>query len=141
VGSTYWDGVAFRIVKEPAAAARSARFGELCDTVRSRLVVAHLRKARHSPINTMTNTHPFTRTCCNREWVFAHNGLAPGVVELELAHQNLLPAYDHDHIGAERPALLEDDALHPDRLGPLAHARYASERRRLPKSRAPAQEM
>jgi predicted glutamine amidotransferase len=87
-GLACWDGVAFRIVKEPEAAARSALFSELCDTVRSRLVIAHVRKARHPPINTMTNTHPFTRTCCDREWVFAHNGLVPGVVALERERQN-----------------------------------------------------
>jgi glutamine amidotransferase len=87
-GLADWASGALRVFKAPEPAARSARFGELCDTARSRLVVAHVRKARHPPINTMTNTHPFTRTCCGREWVFAHNGLVPGVVELELTHQN-----------------------------------------------------
>jgi glutamine amidotransferase len=87
-GVAHWDDGAFRVFKAPEPAAGSALFGELCATVRSRLVVAHVRKARHPPINTMTNTHPFTRTCCDRQWVFAHNGLVPGVVELELAHRN-----------------------------------------------------
>jgi glutamine amidotransferase len=85
-GLGFWDNAAFRIFKEPEPAAHSARFGELCDTVSSHLVVAHVRKARHPPINTMTNTHPFVHACCGRQWVFAHNGLVPGVVELEMAH-------------------------------------------------------
>jgi len=87
-GLAYWDGSAFRIFKEPEPAARSERFAELCGTVRSRLVIAHVRKARCPPINTMTNTHPFAHTCCGRQGVFAHNGLVPGVVELEMGRQN-----------------------------------------------------
>lgn len=87
-GLACWDDDALHIFKEPEPAARSALFDRLCPTVRSRLVVAHVRKARYPPINTMANTHPFTRTCCGRDWVFAHNGLVPGLVDLELASAN-----------------------------------------------------
>ena len=87
-GLAYRDQRGFHVFKEPIPAARSALFAQLCATVRSDLVVAHVRKARYPPINTMTNTHPFKRTCCGKEWVFAHNGLVPDVVALELETDN-----------------------------------------------------
>ncbi len=63
-------------------------FAELCEAVRSNLIVAHVRKANHPPTNTMTNTHPFKHTCCRKEWVFAHNGLVPDIGDLELGREN-----------------------------------------------------
>jgi predicted glutamine amidotransferase len=87
-GLASWDDDGFRIFKEPRPAAHSARFAELCGTVCSRLVVAHVRKARYPPINTLANTHPFVHTCCGKQWVFAHNGLVPGVVGLERGRPN-----------------------------------------------------
>jgi glutamine amidotransferase len=29
----------------------------------------------------MLNTHPFSHACCGREWVFAHNGLVPEMID------------------------------------------------------------
>ena len=58
-GLAYRDQRGVHVFKEPIPAARSALFAQLCATVRSDLVVAHVRKARYPPINTMTNTHPF----------------------------------------------------------------------------------
>jgi glutamine amidotransferase len=74
------DGV-FRLEKAPEAAATSTRFAQLAATVDSALIVAHVRKARHPPVPGMLNTHPFTHACCGREWVFAHNGMVPEVME------------------------------------------------------------
>lgn len=79
------DGV-FRLAKEPQPACRSPLFEELSETTRSNLIVAHVRKARFPPINTLDNTHPFQRECCGRVWVFAHNGLVPDIVEMEQAN-------------------------------------------------------
>jgi glutamine amidotransferase len=87
-GLAYWDDGVPRLIKEPQSAAHSRLFAELCERVRSSLIIAHVRKARHPPIATMTNTHPFQRICCDREWVFAHNGLVPDIVELERASGN-----------------------------------------------------
>jgi glutamine amidotransferase len=87
-GLAYRQGEAFRIHKEPEPAAESARFRGLCQEVRSSLIVAHVRKAKYPPVRGLLNTHPFTSTCCGREWVFAHNGLVPEVVELERASGN-----------------------------------------------------
>ena len=67
----------FQLAKEPRPAFRSILFEDLGATLRSSLVIAHVRKAWHPPINTMGNTHPFRSTCCSKEWVFAHNGLVP----------------------------------------------------------------
>ncbi|MDP2828066.1 MAG: class II glutamine amidotransferase [Sulfuricellaceae bacterium] len=82
-GVAWWDGDVFHLVKEPLPACHSETFGALTKTTHSRLIVAHVRKARHPPINTLNNTHPFPGACCGKEWVFAHNGLVPEVVEME----------------------------------------------------------
>ncbi len=73
----------FRLDKEPVPGCASTRFSGLIDTLRADLLIAHVRKARFPPINTLVNTHPFTRECCGRHWAFAHNGLVPEVVAME----------------------------------------------------------
>lgn len=73
------DGV-LRLHKAPTAGGRDPVFGALCATVRSALILGHVRHARHPRINSLDNTHPFIRTCCGREWVFAHNGLVPEIM-------------------------------------------------------------
>jgi len=74
---------AFRLTKEPIAAARSARFRELCVQTRSSLILGHVRKANPPTALALANTHPFRRVCCGREWVFAHNGIIPGTTALD----------------------------------------------------------
>jgi len=69
------EGGAFRLTKEPLPAAHSARFRELCQQTRSSLILGHVRKANPPTARVLANTHPFRRTCCGREWVFAHNGI------------------------------------------------------------------
>lgn len=71
--------------KEPLPGFSSARFDRLVQTVEPSLIVAHLRKARWPPVNTLGNTHPFIHACCDRQWVFAHNGMVPEVVATESA--------------------------------------------------------
>jgi glutamine amidotransferase len=85
-GIAHFDGERFAICKEPSAAADSPRFLECALALRSRLVLAHVRKATHPRLNTLENTHPFSRRCCAREWVFAHNGTVAAMLsEPELA--------------------------------------------------------
>lgn len=72
----------FTLHKEPLPAAHSQRLMELADSVQTELLIAHVRKARLPRVNTLANTHPFLHTCCDREWVFAHNGLVPEAIEL-----------------------------------------------------------
>lgn len=86
-GLAWWEDGAFRLSKEPLPASRSPLFAGLSDIVRSSLVIAHVRKARLPPINTLDNTHPFQRACCGKAWVFAHNGLVPDVVGMERANR------------------------------------------------------
>ena len=85
-GLAWWENGVFRLAKEPLPAHESAPFASLCETTISNLIVAHVRKARFPPVNTMDNTHPFQRVCCGKEWVFAHNGLVPDIVEMERAN-------------------------------------------------------
>jgi len=72
--ATLEDG-AFRLTKEPVAAAHSTRFRELCGRTRSSLILGHVRKANPPTAQVLANTHPFHRICCGREWMFAHNGI------------------------------------------------------------------
>lgn len=41
--------------------------------IKSRNVIAHIRKATQGPVN-LQNCHPFVRELWGRYWVFAHNG-------------------------------------------------------------------
>jgi len=77
-----------RLEKEPQPGYSSVRFDHLVQTVESSLIVAHLRKARWPPVNTLDNTHPFIHACCGQQWVFAHNGMVPDIVATELAQCN-----------------------------------------------------
>jgi glutamine amidotransferase len=79
-GLAYVEGDAFAIRKALEAAARSASFAKLAAHIRSRLIIAHVRRANPPTAHTLENTHPFMRTCCGRRWVFAHNGQAPEIV-------------------------------------------------------------
>lgn len=85
-GLAWWENGAFQLAKEPLPAYRSALLADLCETTRSNLIVAHVRKAKFPPVNTLSNTHPFQRLCCGKGWVFAHNGLVPDIVEMEQAN-------------------------------------------------------
>lgn len=87
-GLAAWESGTFRLAKEPIPAHQSALFAQLsCDT-RSDLVIAHVRKASFPTVINMSNTHPFQRVCCGKEWVFAHNGTVPDIVEMELSNDH-----------------------------------------------------
>lgn len=87
-GLAWWEKGVFRLSKEPTPAHLSTRFARLCETARSKLVLAHVRKARLPPVRALSSTHPFQQTCCGMEWVFAHNGLVPEIVDIERASDN-----------------------------------------------------
>lgn len=79
-GVASWQGENVDIVKSPEPGFSSERFVQLAQDLRGRLVIAHVRKARHPPVPGMLNTHPFAHDCCDRQWVFAHNGMVPDIV-------------------------------------------------------------
>lgn len=87
-GLAWRENGTFRLSKEPTPAHQSELFAQLCGTTRSRLLIAHIRKASFPPVIGMSNTHPFQRVCCGKEWVFAHNGMVPDIVEIELSSDN-----------------------------------------------------
>lgn len=80
-GLAYLQDGRFQLHKEPTAGATSTLFACLCATVHSPLIVGHVRRARYPRVNSLDNTHPFLRTCCGRQWVFAHNGLVPDILQ------------------------------------------------------------
>ncbi len=85
-GLAWVEGASFRIEKEPRPAASSARFRELCARTRAPLIVGHVRKANPPTARVAANTHPFLRICCEREWVFAHNGILPDAAMPAASH-------------------------------------------------------
>lgn len=87
-GMAWQENATFRLSKEPIPAHQSALFTQLCGTTNSSLMIAHVRKASFPTIRNMGNTHPFQRVCCGKEWVFAHNGMVPDIVEIESSTDN-----------------------------------------------------
>jgi len=85
-GIAWREHGAFRLDKAPEPAAGSERYASLIGSVHTDLLIAHVRKANFPPINTLNNTHPFLHDCCQRHWAFAHNGMVPTIVGLELAN-------------------------------------------------------
>ncbi|MDO8775098.1 MAG: class II glutamine amidotransferase [Burkholderiaceae bacterium] len=85
-GVAWREEKGFLLEREPLPGCNSARFDCVIDTLRSDLIVAHIRKARWPPVNTLNNTHPFVHECCGRPWAFAHNGMVPDIVALEAAN-------------------------------------------------------
>lgn len=87
-GLASWESGAFRLSKEPIPAHQSALFAQLSCNTRSDLIIAHVRKASFPLVIDLSNTHPFQRVCCGKEWVFAHNGMVPDIVEIELSNDH-----------------------------------------------------
>lgn len=79
-GVAHWSGAQAALEKSPEPAHRSARLQQLAQEIASPLVLAHVRKATHPAAPGPLNTHPFAHDCCDREWVFAHNGMVPAIV-------------------------------------------------------------
>lgn len=87
-GIASWESGAFHLCKEPTPAHQSELFAQLGESTQSSLFIAHVRKASFPPVIDMSNTHPFQRLCCGKEWVFAHNGMVPDIVGIELSNDN-----------------------------------------------------
>jgi glutamine amidotransferase len=71
------DGVP-EVEKQPIAAFEDRQFATKARSVRSRTFVAHVRHASTGGL-TMANTHPF----CQRDRLFAHNGVIEDLPKLE----------------------------------------------------------
>lgn len=80
-GLAYWEDANWQLHKAPEAAAKSKRFASLARNICTTLVIAHVRKANPPSACSEANTHPFVRECCGRQWVFAHNGKVPEVIQ------------------------------------------------------------
>ncbi len=89
-GMAWRQGNELQLEKEPLPGHSSARFSELINTLQSGLILAHIRRATFPPVNTPGNTHPFIHTCCDRPWVFAHNGNVPEMMAAESAECNAI---------------------------------------------------
>lgn len=80
-GIAFYEGHAARVYKEPQPAWKSDYLAFLqAYGLQSRTAVAHIRRA--NPPETgrgYANTHPFERELSGRSWVFAHNGVLPGI--------------------------------------------------------------
>ena len=93
--ASWHEGVA-RLSKSSEPGFRSEQFARVAGELSTRLAIAHVRKARHPPVPGMLNTHPFIHACCNREWVFAHNGMVPEVIAWQTTGPLCLPDGETD---------------------------------------------
>jgi len=122
----FYEGRAAQVFKEPVPAAESRCLAFIADyDFKSRMVIAHIRRANPEKVGrTSANTHPFEREWNGRSWVFAHNGVLPGIREnAEFAVRRFRPLGETDSEHAF--CLLMDGiaASHGDaRNGPSAHA-------------------
>jgi predicted glutamine amidotransferase len=73
-GVAFFEGAGCRIFVDARSAVDSP-VAELVANypIRSRNVIAHIRKATHGAV-ALVNTHPFMRELWGRYWIFAHNG-------------------------------------------------------------------
>jgi len=80
-GLAFFDGRTARIYKEPIPASESQCLEFLQGYgLQSHTVIAHIRKANPPGVGrAYANTHPFEREAGGRSWVFAHNGVLPGI--------------------------------------------------------------
>ncbi len=108
-GLAFFEARAARLFKEPVPASNSRCLDFLQGYgLKSQTVIAHIRKANPSVIGrAYANTHPFEREVGGRAWVFAHNGIVPGVEQLELGRYT--PMGDSD---SERAFCLLMEAIH-----------------------------
>lgn len=85
-GLAFFEGRAARLFKEPIPACRSRCLEFLQGYgLTSRMVLAHIRKANPTTVERVyANTHPFERELGGRAWIFAHNGVLPGVENIPL---------------------------------------------------------
>jgi glutamine amidotransferase len=90
-GIAYWQDGDPKIEKSPEPGCNSAHFRRVSESLVSNLVIAHVRKARHPPILSLENTHPFVHLCCGRAWVFAHNGLVAELFDQAAANPSCSP--------------------------------------------------
>lgn len=95
-GVASWHDGTVSLTKSSEPGFSSARFARVASELRTRLAIAHVRKARHPPVPGMLNTHPFIHACCNRDWVFAHNGMVPDVIEWQTTGPLCLPDGETD---------------------------------------------
>ncbi|MHB1678056.1 MAG: class II glutamine amidotransferase [Sulfuriferula sp.] len=93
-GLAYKADTRFLLVKEPLPAVCSELYARVSVSLRSDLILAHVRKAKYPLINTLANTHPFQHACCDKQWVFAHNGMIPEIVALEMANEKAVCSPD-----------------------------------------------
>ncbi len=73
-GLGYYQGDACHLLTDARAAAHSPLASEVkAQAIRSRTLIAHVRKATQGPVH-LDNCHPFRRQLWGRTWLFAHNG-------------------------------------------------------------------
>jgi len=126
-GLAYWQDVEARVEKSPEPGWQSSRFLDLAHHLHSSLVLAHVRKATLPRAPGMQNTHPFIHDCCDRKWIFAHNGMVPEIANWGCASPVCHPEGETDSETAFCHLLADiagnyDAADHPGWLAHLAAA-------------------
>lgn len=119
-GVAFFEGRAARVFKEPVPAAESRCLAFITGyDFQSTMVIAHIRRANPERVGRASaNTHPFEREWNGRSWVFAHNGILPGIRD-EFALGRFRPLGETDSEYAFCFLLERIAAAHPD-PGPSA---------------------
>lgn len=96
-GISFYEQNGCRTLHDPNPSAHSelAKFLKAYP-IKSRLVIAHVRKANRGRI-ALENTHPFQRELWGRNWSFAHNGQLKGVKRLKLDFYAPIGTTDSEH--------------------------------------------
>ena len=96
-GISFYEQNGCRTLHDPNPSAHSelAKFLKAYP-IKSRLVIAHVRKANRGKI-ALENTHPFQRELWGRNWSFAHNGQLKGVKTLPLQFYTPIGTTDSEH--------------------------------------------
>lgn len=125
-GVAFYEGRAARVFKEPVPAAESRCLAFIADyDFQSTMVIAHIRRANPERVGRASaNTHPFEREWNGRSWVFAHNGILPGLREnAEFAVRRFRPLGETDSEHAFCVLMDAIAASHADsHKGPPANA-------------------
>lgn len=80
-GLAWWKDGQARVEKAPEPGHCSERLAQLTAEIVGDLLLAHVRKATLPATPGQYNTHPFVHDCCGREWLFAHNGMVPDIID------------------------------------------------------------
>lgn len=98
-GIAFYEGHTARLYKEARPACESEYLAFLQGYgLKSQTAIAHIRRANPPDSDKVfANTHPFERELAGRSWVFAHNGVLPGIRNIPLTRFSPIGTSDSEY--------------------------------------------